>query len=83
MADANPALSDPTLSVKNVSLDNVEKVEDITEKAEEIQVKPEVLHSPEFKLAVEALSTEKKSSQGFGKASGSESKSKKRKKKKK
>ncbi len=83
IANSEVALSDSNLSVEDASLENVDKVKDITDKAEKIRVKPEVLHPPEFKLAVEGLSTPKKSSQGFGKTSVSEGKSKKKKKKKK
>ncbi|KST62745.1 HEAT repeat domain-containing protein [Mastigocoleus testarum] len=79
----NLPASDSGLSIPDVSLDNLEKVKDITKKSEKSQIKPEVLHPAEFKLAVEALSTEKKSIQGFGKVSGTEGKSKKKKKKKK
>ena len=81
--EGNLSRSDSGLSVPDVSLDDVEKVKDITRKSEKTQVKPEVLHSAEFKLAVEALATEKKSIQGFGKVSATEGKSKNKKKKKK
>ena len=83
IANTEPTQSDSDLSVENVSLENVEKVKDITEKPEEVSVKPEISHPAEFKLAIEALPTEKKSTQGFAKGSASEKKSKKRKKKKK
>lgn len=81
--ERNLSISDSGLSVPDVSLDDVEKVKDITKKSETTQVKPEVLHPAEFKLAVEALAAEKKSIQGFGKVSATEGKSKKKKKKKK
>ena len=81
--EGNLSTSDSSSSVSDFSLNNVEKVRDITKKSEKTQVKPEVLHPAEFKLAVEALSTEKKSIQGFGKVSATEGKSKKKKKKKK
>ncbi|MDJ0693573.1 hypothetical protein [Mastigocoleus sp. MO_188.B34] len=81
--ERNFPTSDFSSSVSDVSLDKVEKVKEITKKSEKSQVKPEVLHPAEFKLAVEALATEKKSIQGFGKVSDTEGKSKKKKKKKK